>query len=726
MFTDYHPLTRYFTMDAPQPRTDHQHSGESHPQPITPIRSFQWVGYNAAVALLYFITAKASLLIYVSAGPASPIWLPAGLTVAALLILGRRLWPGVFLGAFLSDPMLTPTAAGVIAASSYAAGVTVQALLGATLARAYLDRQALSVIPGREWHFLFSAGPLACLMSPTIGASSRYLMGMLPAENVAQQWLVWWAGDSIGVVLIAPLLLLLWPNSQPGARPRYRLLLPLLMTTILLVAGSLTLSRLELAEARTNFSQQVKTLTELGFLTLKEKISPLYAVQSFFSASEQVTEAEFLRFNKHISNQPHIVRIDWAPRVSADRRQAFETGMREQDTGEFAISTVDQDWQKIRAPAGDDYYPVQFSTLSEDTAFNPLGLDHGQFDDRRRAINTAIRSGEATAKIINLHPSLTDMLVLFIPVLEPENSQTSDRKDVVKGFVLGIIDFRQLFLPLDLAARENQLHYRVTGFSNSGDKTLQVGALPTEIPPAWSQSIRVADQIWRLDMAIGNNAISHVVRWSFIGFSLLAGLLVSFAVLSSRAYQLASYQHHQAMHNSRELLSAIIESADDQVAAVDTEFKLTVFNPAYVEFVQQVFEVTPEVGQIIDGVPPKSGANVEYAGEIRNNIKKALVGAAVKTSKKVTLADQTRVFEVYYNPIISTDGTIIGATRIARDITSQRELEASLQQRLDELRRWQKTTLGRESRTLELKREVNQLLLQMGKTPRYDDRAEIL
>ncbi len=227
-------------------------------------------------------------------------------------------------------------------------------------------------------------------------------------------------------------------------------------------------------------------------------------------------------------------------------------------------------------------------------------------------------------------------------------------------------------------------------------------------------------------MAIGNNAISHVVRWSFIGFSLLAGLLVSFAVLSSRAYQLASYQHHQAMHNSRELLSAIIESADDQVAAVDTEFKLTVFNPAYAEFVQQVFEMTPEVGQIIDGIPPKSGVDVEYAGEIRNNIKKALVGAAVKTSKKVTLAGQTRVFEVNYNPIISTDGTIIGATRIARDITSQRELEASLQQRLDELRRWQKTTLGRESRTLELKREVNQLLLRMGKTPRYDDRGEIL
>ena len=270
------------------------------------------------------------------------------------------------------------------------------------------------------------------------------------------------------------------------------------------------------------------------------------------------------------------------------------------------------------------------------------------------------------------------------------------------------------------------MHYQITGFSDSGSKTLIAGELPAGAHPSWSHSIRVADQIWRLDMAVGKDAISHAVRWSFIGFSLLAGLLVSFAVLSSRAYQLLSFQQHQTMHNSRELLNAIIESAGDQVVAVDTAFKLTAFNPAYAEFVQQVFEITPKIGQLIDSVLPKAGVDMEYASDIRSNIKKALAGASVKTSKKVTLGGQVRVFEVSYNPIINNDGTIIGATRIARDVTSQRELEAGLQQRLDELRRWQKATLGRESRTLELKREVNQLLTKMGKAPRYDDRGEIL
>lgn len=723
LMTDYRPLTRYFTMDATEPRMGDQRRDHTRPE-LTPIRSMQWVGYAAAVALLYFITAKASLLIHLSAGPASPIWLPAGLAIAALLIGGQRLWPGILLGAFLSDPMLAPTTAGIIAASGYATGVTLQALLGATLAKSCLDRQTLSVRAGREWHFLFSTGPLACLMSPTIGISTRYMLGMLPASDVPQQWLLWWAGDAIGVMLFAPLLLLLWPSSQPDTMPRYRFLLPLLMTTILLVAGSLALSRLELAEARANLSRQVQTLTDLSFLTLKEKISPLYAVESFFSASEQVTEKEFLRFTGHISSQPHIVRVDWAPRIAANQRQVFEAAMQEQHTGDFAISNVDRDWQKVPAPVGDNYYPVQFSAFSDDAAFNPVGLDHGQFDDRRQAINTAIRSGEATARIVNLHPSLTNVLVLFIPVFEPEVKKASGGKDAVKGIVLGIIDFRQLFLPLDLAARANQLRYQVTGFSSTGSKTLLSGALPVDTRPGWSHSIRVADQIWRLDIAVGRGAISHVVRWSYIGFSLLAGLLVSFAVLSSRAYQLGSYQQHRIVHNSRELLNAIIESAGDQVAAVDTDFKLTAFNPAYADYVQHVFEMKPEVGQFIDAVPPKAGANMEYASDIRSNIKKALAGASVKTSKKVSLAGRARVFEVSYNPIVNADGSVIGATRIARDVTPHRELEAGLKQRLDELHRWQKATLGRESRTLELKREVNQLLLQMGKAPRYDERDE--
>ncbi len=56
---------------------------------------------------------------------------------------------------------------------------------------------------------------------------------------------------------------------------------------------------------------------------------------------------------------------------------------------------------------------------------------------------------------------------------------------------------------------------------------------------------------------------------------------------------------------------------------------------------------------------------------------------------------------------------------VIRDISARRQAEAHLRQQLDELRRWQEATLGRETRILELKREINALLAQAGQPPRY-------
>ena len=59
------------------------------------------------------------------------------------------------------------------------------------------------------------------------------------------------------------------------------------------------------------------------------------------------------------------------------------------------------------------------------------------------------------------------------------------------------------------------------------------------------------------------------------------------------------------------------------------------------------------------------------------------------------------------------------AIGIVRDITARKQAEAQINEQLDELRRWQEVTMGREMRTMELKHEVNELLGQAGQPPRY-------
>jgi PAS domain S-box-containing protein len=56
---------------------------------------------------------------------------------------------------------------------------------------------------------------------------------------------------------------------------------------------------------------------------------------------------------------------------------------------------------------------------------------------------------------------------------------------------------------------------------------------------------------------------------------------------------------------------------------------------------------------------------------------------------------------------------------VARDVSERTKTEAQLVEQLEELRRWHDTTLDREGRILDLKHEVNDLLSQTGKHPRY-------
>src|SRR4051812_1276598 len=82
------------------------------------------------LTLVYFVAGHLSLKLASLHASASPVWPPAGIALAALLLFGYRLWPAILLGAFL----VNATHAGNIATSiCIATGNTLEALCGAWL-----------------------------------------------------------------------------------------------------------------------------------------------------------------------------------------------------------------------------------------------------------------------------------------------------------------------------------------------------------------------------------------------------------------------------------------------------------------------------------------------------------------------------------------------------------------------------------------------------------------
>jgi integral membrane sensor domain MASE1 len=165
------------------------------------------------LAAVYFAAGKVGLsLAYVNASTTA-VWPPAGVVLAALLLGGRRLWPGVFLGAFLAN-LAVP---GHIANDVFVAvGNTLEGLLGAwfvtRFARGVLfPNQVNSVVK-----FAFLAGCVATAVSATIGATSLCVFNEAVWSEYPKIWSTWWLGDMISNLIIAPLFII-WSN-----RPYWR------------------------------------------------------------------------------------------------------------------------------------------------------------------------------------------------------------------------------------------------------------------------------------------------------------------------------------------------------------------------------------------------------------------------------------------------------------------------------------------------------------------------
>ncbi|HZV99788.1 MAG TPA: EAL domain-containing protein [Methylophilaceae bacterium] len=160
------------------------------------------VGRLLLITLAYYATGKLGLLIPYIGSHITLIWLPSGIAAAALMRWGYGCWPAVYLGAFLVNLSIGST---VMLAGGIALGNTLGPLATAWLLR----HLRFSAMFGRPQDILFMviAAGAGMMLSASGGVANLFLQGQLAADKVAHAWLVWWTGDTVGVVLALPLLL---------------------------------------------------------------------------------------------------------------------------------------------------------------------------------------------------------------------------------------------------------------------------------------------------------------------------------------------------------------------------------------------------------------------------------------------------------------------------------------------------------------------------------------
>ena len=165
------------------------------------LRDLIWV---AAVAVVYFVAAKFGLSLAFSTKQVTALWPPTGIAVAALLLGGYRVWPGIYLAAFAVNALVGDS---ILVAAGIAMGNT----LGPVVARFFLRRLggfAPSLARVRDVLALLVFGAvLGAAVSATSGVATLAFGAVIPWSAYAAVWRVWWVGDGMGILVFTPLIL---------------------------------------------------------------------------------------------------------------------------------------------------------------------------------------------------------------------------------------------------------------------------------------------------------------------------------------------------------------------------------------------------------------------------------------------------------------------------------------------------------------------------------------
>ncbi|HMC55920.1 MAG TPA: MASE1 domain-containing protein [Gemmatimonadaceae bacterium] len=164
----------------------------------------------AGLAALYVLVARTGLAIDPVAGFATFVWPPSGISLAVLLLFGVRLWPGVLLGAFVTNVL---TGAPPFVAVGIALGNTSEVLLGTWMLRR-IPRfvNTLENIPSALGLIGF-AGVLSPMVAATVGVVALHIGGSIDSSQARETWRAWWIGDMVGILLFAPVILV-WSAPQ--------------------------------------------------------------------------------------------------------------------------------------------------------------------------------------------------------------------------------------------------------------------------------------------------------------------------------------------------------------------------------------------------------------------------------------------------------------------------------------------------------------------------------
>lgn len=522
---------------------------------------------NIGLALVYMALGGVAHLVAPSNGFVSLVWLPAGLALGVMIVGGGRMWSGVLIGAFVLDAYQSYAMSGDVVSSLLngcviACGSCLQAIVGARIVRRFAGEQPLLDSPSSVWPFLLLGALGASTISASIGTVWLQLGGATLTAVHFETWLLWWAGDALGVVLVTPIILSLF--GEPAAIWRDRrlsLLLPLLSAIVVVSMAFAAISRYEGDRQRAEFERLAARNAASLQSALKLLVGAPATVTDYYRVHGPFGRGEFESFAaRQHARHPGILAFLWIPQ-------------------EGQGTPVRARW----------VFPSAIAQAVE-------GLDFHRIPALATALERATEESRIVASGKVALPQLEaqgDLVMLIAPVVWAPPGTADDR---LRGYVGSLVGLGELVRQTLPGLREDGLVLQIDDLGNGGVVYRSEGEA-TRGGARYEVSADFGGQAWRL--AFARDAASVARQQAPLAWAVYLGGLFFCTFLSSFLLVITGYSARaerqvrertsdlEAARNEAERASKLLHEAVGSIAQgftiYDEQDRLVVCNEAYLK-----------------------------------------------------------------------------------------------------------------------------------------------
>ncbi|MDC0949027.1 PAS domain S-box protein, partial [Gammaproteobacteria bacterium] len=609
----------------------------------------QVLGDNAIVALLYLLASLLTEILVNDFGYSAPLWPPVGIALAWVLIKGYAILPGLFIAALIARIVNESMVYGSDALHSVwllgAFAIAIATTLQAAIARCLITQ--VITLPTRvetlrEWSLLsLIGGPLACLVTSAIGAAVLFADGTVDRGQVAETWFEWWLADSLGVLLIAPVLLVLFGPCQDGRPTRLRRIivsLPVIGVVGMLMLAYHYAKTWEAEDHKVRFLESANLRADLIRETVERYSTGLHSIAHYSASHRDLSEATFAAFaHKHLQGNDGIVAVEWHETnpSASDRRY---------------LAAIDDNHQSVQ------------DVLSANQPIDAL---------IEQAIDT---HGIALSDSYQLRENEN----VFFKALPVFNAGTASDQ-LLQGVLIGLYSVTSLIEHALQPVVNRSINLHVYHEQEQGTPLTAHGIPIANAPLQHRVDVQIGDRQFWLEFTpqprthfLGNGPVSWLVLASGSLFCMAVQAVLLLVSAQNDRSQREVIHHAKRSDYNQGMMRAIVESAVDGLLTIDKTGIIQSFNPACVHmFGYQPHEV---IGQNVSMLMTDSDAakHDQYLAKYTDDSRRGMVGQQRELTARRKDGSE---FPIFIAASELDFGDDLSFCAVLRDITEKRRLE---------------------------------------------------